>query len=224
MSDDWGFTKDYQGGGDAPSGFDDWDSGDVDQSKIGSGRREVDKVGKYHFEISEVTARPLPYATDDMSKHRRPDIGLTCTVLQTAPNQSPAGAIYYHSLVMGGKGPGAPIEQWAKEATMNFLAGVGILQNRNGVWIDPETGTTRINSKTLVPRLKAVRQFVGNIRLNKSDDPKYPDKFELMFGRGAYPVDAPEVADVPKNEEARKLLSEPAPAPASNASADDDDI
>ena len=82
--------------------------------------------------------------------------------------------------------------------------------------IDAETGTTKINSKTLCDRIANVRQFVGNIKCDKSDDPQYADKYELLRGRGAFQVDDPAVADVPKNLAALKEIGkESAAKPAS---------
>lgn len=193
--------------------FPEMDVGDVDSSKIGS-HINVDKPGKYHFQISGV--RPRPERVSERGDPRRPDILITCDVLESVPGQSGKGAIYFHSLAVGGKGGAAP-EDWVKESFSNFLCGIGVLVIRDGVVIDPETGGPQVNMKTICQRIQATQQFIGDIKLNKSDDPKYSDKYELTFGRGAFQVDDPAVASVPKNAAALKLIGKENAAPAATA-------
>lgn len=195
--------------------FPEMDVGDVDSSKIGS-HVNVDKAGKYHFAITDVR-----YQGDPVTKNgnqRRPDFLVTCEVLETVPGQSGKGAIYFHSLPVAGRGGAAP-EGWVKESFSNFLCGIGVLVIKDGVVTDPTTGTTRIEMRTLAERIMAVQQFIGEIKVNKSDDPQYADRYELSFGRGAFLVDDPAVAGVPKNEAALKVIgkaSAAAPAAGSN--------
>lgn len=225
MSDDW-VTDDFPAPSDAAyDGFDDWSSDGVDGSKVGSGRVEVDKPGYYHFSI-KATAKPSPYnngrdGQPDYEKPRRPSILLECVVLDSVANLSPAGAVLYHELIMGGKGPGAPIEAWAKEQTLNFLVGVGICQTRGGEVIDPETGTTRLNSGTLVKRLDGL-QFIGHVKVEKGGPKKdasgnqmadkngsplfYDDSIGFPFGRGAFAIDDPRVSHVPKDVESLRAI------------------
>lgn len=188
-------------------GFDDFDAGDVDASQVGS-RVTVDKPGKYHFEIVECKERPekIDPAT---GKDRRPNILLTCVVLHTVEGQSPEGAIYYHELLLGGPG-GAPQEPWSKRATCNFLHGVGVLVKHDDKIIDPETKSTRIALGSLATRLKSL-QFVGQVKREASDDPKYADKFRISFGQGVWRLDDPAIATVPVNKSA-KAVAPPYPA------------
>lgn len=201
---------------------------DVDESAVGSAI-VVDQVGKYHLEIADAKNR---FETmSDNGNPRRPDILCTCRVLNTVKGQSPEGSVYYHQIQLGGKGGGAP-EKWQKESTVNFLHGIGLLKKVDGKFIDPETGTTAINVKTLAKRLQGI-QFIGHIKRNKSNDERYDDKFELLFGRGAFQVNDPAVANVPKNADALALIGgqhqrpqqATAPAPSNNGTAADyDDI
>ena len=213
---DWGQEDFPDPTSDAYDGFDDWSSEGVDATKIGSGRVEVDCEGYYHFSI-EATEKPSPYGTDrktgevDMAYTRRPSILLALTVLHSAKDQSPAGATLYHELIMGGKGPGAPVEAWAKEQTLNFLVGCGILQNRGGEVIDPETGTTRLKASTLAKRLNGL-QFIGHVKFSKGQPnpakpgENYPDSYGFPFGRGAFTLDDPRVAHIAKDVESLRKI------------------
>ena len=208
MSGDWGNdglpTSDdsqFVGGAD---GFGDWDASDIDGDKVGSGQLYVDKPGFFHFHIA-AEARPELHQKGDLSKPRMPTISCKCTVLKGA-NNVPADAVHYHDVIMGGKGGGV-MEDWAKEQTLNFLVGLGVLKVVDGRVIDPQTGTTKIKSSTLVERINQVGQFIGKLNLSPEREDKrqpgkmYPAKIEFPFGRGAFPVTAKEVAHVPSNEE-----------------------
>lgn len=193
-TDDWGTAAPQ-----APA----FDTQGVDPSKVGS-LVMVDQPGKYHFQITAATEKWETHVVKDSGNGTvdvRPHILLTCTVCETVPGQSPAGSAYFHRLLLGGKG-GAAIEDWAKNATMNFLVGIGIIKEHkaNGTtyFIDPETNQTAINIPTLANRLRGL-QFIGNIKLNKSDDERYDDRYELPFGQGVFQVNDPRVANVPKN-------------------------
>lgn len=211
-SNDWANDIDLpsagpdDGFGTTEYGFDEgFDAGGVDASKVGSGHIKVTKTGFYHFSI-KAEGKPIPYEEDDMNKKRKPSILCVCTVLKAA-NGQPEGALLFHDLVLGGKG-GGPMIDTDRDKTLNFLVGLGILKNSGGKVIDPETGTTKIKSSTLVARINALKQFVGNVSLNPAnvgaDGRSYPDRYEFQFGRGAFPVTAREVAHVAKNEAALK--------------------
>lgn len=201
-------------GQDFEDDFPEMDVADVDPSKVGS-HIAVDKPGRYHFGISEVRARLE--RTTDRGNQRRPDILVVCEVLEGVPGQSGKGALYFHSMPIAGKG-GTAAEGWVMESLSNFLCGIGVLVKKDGQIIDPATNSTRIDMRSLCDRIAAAKQFVGDIKCNKSDDPQYPDKYELTFGRGAFQVDADEVAGVPKNVAALKLIGkESAAAPAGGA-------
>lgn len=193
------------GFGDPEYGFDDFDVAGADATKIGSGNIRVSKPGFFHFGIS-AEAKPKPYEDSDMSKQRKPSILCVCKVLRPA-NGQPDGAIHYHDVVLGGKS-GGPMTDSDRDKTLNFLVGLGILKNSAGKVIDPETGTTKIKTSTLVDRINKIGQFVGNLHLSPAntgaDGRQYPERIEFNFGRGAFPVSAREVAHVPKNETALK--------------------
>lgn len=204
--------------------FGEMDAAGVDASSIGSGRLKVDKPGFYHFSI-HAEARPMPYEKGDMSKQRKPDILLTCEVLHSTAGQSHAGSVHFHNLILMGKG-GGPIEKWDRDKTLNFLVGIGVLKVVGGDVIDPETNSTRVNSRTLTSRINAVKQFCGKLEMGKANDRKnaagevvgqYEARIEFPWGRGAFPVTSPDVSHVPKNLEAIKAAGIEMPAAAGTA-------
>lgn len=185
-------------------GFDGWDTSDVDPSDCES-KPTISKVGKYHLEV--VSVKPRPEKENEDGTPRRPDILLTCVVLHSVKGQSPEGSLYYENVIAGGKGGGQP-EEWAKKATCAFLHGVGLLRKEGqgdaAKFIDPETGTTRIDFGKMCAKLEAL-QFVADIKKEKGTD-GYDDKFKLSFGRGAYTIGHPAVSDVPLNKEAAQTF------------------
>lgn len=199
-------------GGDDGFGEIDFDSDGVDSERIGSGdaRQQVTRPGWYHMKI-EAKARPLPYgngikADEDMDRPRRPDILLTFTVLKTVDKQDAEGHVMYHNLILGGKGGGAPSDI-DKSNTLNVLVGLGICQKIDGKVIDPETKTTRINTRTLEARLNAVKHCVCHVQVQKgkekSDKPGeyWDDQIGLIWGRGAFLPNDPKVATVPRSSD-----------------------
>jgi hypothetical protein len=201
VNDDWTADATQSEGFDPNQGFDDIDTSGVDGSEVGSGERDVDKVGSYHFAIQAIP-KPGRYKVingqEDYTKPVAPHILCLCRVLESVPGQSPKGAVYVHRLPMAGVG-GEPMKEAAKESMLNFLVGLGVLQTLNGVVIDPRTGTTKLQVSTFVERINAVKQIIGVLKLRKSNDPQYADRIELVYGRGAFRVDSPSVRDVPKN-------------------------
>ncbi len=183
-----------------------FDSGDVDAGDVGS-RIYVDKKGMYHFEIGD--AKLDDRTQDDNGKFMTPHILVPSTVIHTVPGQSAAGAMYYERLAYKGEG-GGPAEDWQRKATLAFLLGVGLLKAVDGKIVDPKTGTTSIDIKSMPDRLKNL-QWIGDIKhnaevRNPDQSVKYREAFKLNFGRGAWRVDAPEVKQVQKNVEALKLI------------------
>lgn len=174
------------------------DSEGVTQDDVQS-TLQVDKPGKYHFEIAE--AREDFSLTNKRSEPQAPHILCTCVVLHTVPGQSPRGSVLWHRINLGGKG-GAPLDENGKRMTISFLAGVGLLKDQGGKFIDPQTGTTAIDIATLASRLKSM-QFIG--------DPK-PDTYEgrtswrFNFGRGVFRIDDPLVSTVPKDKGALEAI------------------
>jgi len=211
MADEWGIDETQHFGNpkaeDAATNLD-FDMSDVDPGKVGS-RVTVDKAGKYHFEIE--TARENFQVMNDNGKPRSPDITVTCVVLEPVPGQSSAGSYYYHHIHLGGSGGGPP-EPWQKEATVSFLSGIGLLKKQGDIYIDPETGAGKLNVKTLATRLQGM-QFIGHIKCEKDKSGQYDDRYCLSFGRGAFVVDDPVVAEVPKCKAALELIGKASAMP-----------
>mgnify|MGYP003440671514 CR=1 FL=1 len=205
MSDNWDANVD------APPPDFSFETDDLDPNKVGS-TIAVDIPGKYHFEISKV--REEFDTHDKQGNLRAPSVTIYCTVLHSTPGQSPAGTVYSQHLTVGGKGGGAP-EKWMREAAVAFLAGIGLLKEVEGKFIDPATNSPRVDIGSLKTRL-INWQFVGWIKLSKgrlkdkndtSENPeRHPDKYELPFGRGAFPIDDEQVRNVPKDLNALKLI------------------
>lgn len=183
-----------------PNRFD-LDAEAVDANELAS-RLHVDLPGKYHLEIAG--AKNKFETTDDKGGLTYPHILIPCVVLQSVQGQSPAAAVHYHRVHVAGKG-GGPMEDWQIKSTLCFLQGVGLLKNQGGKVIDPATGTTQIKLSTVAERLEHM-QFIGDLRIEKSDNPQYKDRIAFSFGRGAFPIDAAEVRSVPKNLDALKLI------------------
>lgn len=207
MSDNNGFDPSgFDSGGDDYQ-FEDMDNSGVDGSQVGSGTLKVDHPGFYHFRI-EAIPKPSPFAKGDMMKKLKPHILLCLEVLHSAPRQSPAGSMFYHQLILGGEGGGA-MSIYDKERTNNFLVGLGILIVKGTDIIDPETGTVNTRSSTLAKRLNAIKQFAGKIEMGKGYEHKATRKWiegrlEFPWGHGAFPINSPTVAHIPKNLEAIK--------------------
>lgn len=187
-------------------GYDDdfdssWDdTSDVDASRIGSGDVRCDIPGFYHFEIISADIDLSTSDPNDMTRQRSQSIDLAFRVLQQVPGQSPVGSVYRHHCLLSGRGGGA-VEDWAKAATLNVLVGLGFMEVRDGKVVDRETGQTRPRFKVYVGKMKGM-QCIGELRLNKSQNERYDDRVELVFGRGLHTVDDAKVAFVPKNHQA----------------------
>lgn len=185
------------------NGFD-FDTEGVDTTKVGNETSfNVDKAGKYHFEVT-VAENKLDIVDKD-GDHVAPHVLIGLTVLHTVPNQSPEGSRMFVHLYLADKG-GGPRQNWQTEQTINLIEGIGLVKRSNGLIIDPSNGTTKLNWETWADRARG-RQLVGDVRMSKPDplrlDPRtqkpYDPRPELPFGRGLYPVADPKVKDVPKN-------------------------
>lgn len=215
-ADDWGDTVDAANA----EGLFDMDAQAVDASKVGS-RVHIEKVGKYHVEL--VDAKNDFETRTNKGDEKSPCVLVTCEVQASEKDLSPPGSMYWHRIDVGGKG-GGPLEDWQLSSSVNFLYGVGLLkkvvvQQDDGMgtiedvvkFIDPATGTTKIEVHTLAERLKGL-QAVFDMKLNKSKDPKYDDKIELVFGRGAFRVDDPMVSGLPWLHKDALAVRKPYPA------------
>lgn len=193
-------------------GFD-FDTDGADPDKMES-VLTVNKPGRYHMEVANV--KPRLELVNDKGEQKSPDFLITATVLHSVPGQSSKGSLFFHNLRVAGPG-GAAISETSRDATIRFLVGMGVLILKGKQVIDPETGTTKVNFKTLVQRLQG-RQFIANVKYVPPNG-NYPEKWELPFGEGVFQVDNPAVADVPKCRAALKLIGKEHCAPAEGAAA-----
>lgn len=170
--DDWsaGAQDLPQGGND--SGFEDsvpdidLDMDGIDPDAFGGGEF-VDREGKYHCEIS---GAPFKTAAQSFRK-TSPELQVRMVVLQSVQGQSPAGSVLFHHLEF----PTADDHNKLVGKTQTPLFGIklrglcelgvacGVFLKKDGKVIDPETGGTKINTKTLGDRLKG-KQVVVNVK------------------------------------------------------------
>jgi len=216
QSSGWGQTAENHFAS-SPDNFD-FDSDGVDTTKVSNETRfDLDKPGKYHFAIQ--ASEKLAVVNESNGEQTSPHISLTLNVIHTVEGQSPEGSVLFANLWLAGKG-GAPREEWQTTQTMNLLMGLGLVVEKDGKLVDPETGTTKLNWRTWVKRLDGM-QCIGDVKMSKPDanrlDPRtqkpYPARPELPFGRGLYQVDDPKVKAVPKNVAALATIGKSHAAP-----------
>lgn len=200
------------------SGFDDgfgFDTDGIDPAEAERGAF-VDKEGQYHFEITDVKF--------DTSKVKgTPFVEFCLTVLQSVKGQSPEGSRFNHQ---------SYLSEGARLMTSAFGHRIGALKllptgeiDEKGqpkhVYVDPKTNSRRITKETWL----AVKgsQFVGTLRLGKErqgdDGREYKARLELQTNK-CWQTDAEEVADVPKNLQAMKLIGKKPYTPPAAASGD----
>lgn len=157
----------------------------------------VDQKGWYHFEVASVNVDLA--STNQQGNPQSPHVLVKCTVVHTVPGQSPAGRTLYHRLTVGGRGGGPPSDG-AKKATLRFLEGCGVVKwgtvNGEPVMVDAETGSDELDVETFF-RLRG-RHFIAAIDEQPSNDPKYPSRYAIPYGR-SFAVEDPRVADKPRN-------------------------
>lgn len=192
MADEWGqgTAEDFS-----------MDGSEVSASDLGGGD-VVDKEGWYHFEIVDVKNE---FDTlSDKGKEKSPCVVITCNVLETVKGQSPAGSKYFHRIYVASKG-GAPAAEGAVKSALRFGLGLGLFfaieKEGREMIVDGATGSFKIMASTW--QRAAGLQFVAKIKLEKSDNPQFGDKYAVPFGRCYAPHD-PAVADNAKNKEAMK--------------------
>jgi hypothetical protein len=179
----------------AGTGEFEFDASQVDTTKVGNETNFViEKPGKYHLEVTFAENR-LETIRD--GQHAAPHVLVALTVAHTVPGQSPEGSRLLVTLYIAGDG-GGERKKWQTETTINLLEGFGLVVRKDGLLIDPETGTTKLNWKTWASRLLGM-QVIGDVRMSKEDLPKYPSKAELGYGRGVYQITDEKVKDVSKN-------------------------
>ena len=196
-------TQLNQAAGDG-SGFDDsysFETGDLDPNEVERGGW-IDREGQYHFEITDVKF--------DRSKNKgTPYVELVLTVLHTVKGQSPEGSRFTHEAYFteNTRGMVSALAHRIGAVIAKPTGEVGADGKPKMTYIDVKTGKAAINKETFL----AVKgsQFIGFVKFGKArtgDDGKnYDAKLELYVGK-SWPVDSPEVADVPKNLNAMKLI------------------
>lgn len=170
------------------------DTADSDAGAVEGGLK-INKVGDYHFEIARVECCSEAGKT--------PSINLMCVVLATKPGQSPVGSVVYHDLWVNEK-------EHNRNVLSKFAIAIGLanpeIRDGKTVAVDPANGTTRIG-RAAWESAKGL-QFVAHVQKEKSDDPRYEDKFKID-NRNVYSVHDPKVASVPKDTEAASLIPVP---------------
>ena len=190
----------------AGSGFDDdgfsYDANEVDADDNEKGGW-LDKEGQYHFEVTDVLF--------ETSKQKwTPYIEFRLTVLHSVPGQSAEGSKFSHSCYLS---------EGARGMTSLFGNRIGALKmvptgetDEKGQprhkYVDAKTNATAITKATWLAAKG--NQFIGLVvlrkeRTDKATGQKFDAKLEVN-GSKSWPVDAQEVADVPKNLQAMKLI------------------
>lgn len=197
----------------------DMDASGVNPDDLGKGGDRVDRDGDYHLEVSDVKARLSWDSTMKVKQADfRPGYGLTFTVLETVPGQSPAGSRHYVDIPLKDKG-GASISEGTRNNNFRMGIGLGLLEEVD----DGESKHIYLAGTldTKIPHatwLKAKgKQCMAKIKLEKGG-PKplspeaikagavagsagnYNDRMQIPFNR-VYPVDHPMFEGVPKNKE-----------------------
>lgn len=178
------------------------------------GSDDVKLGGWYHLECVDVV--PDLGTVNKQGKPKSPSIRFDLVVLQSVDGQSAQGSRHFHRIWVGAPG-GGPAAEGSRNSAFRFGLSLGLLREieRDGrkAIVDAATGSTRITLNTWM-RAKGM-QMVAELKVQK--DEKYGDKIEIPFGR-VHQVDDPEVAKVPKNAQALRLIGKGA-APANGTSA-----
>jgi hypothetical protein len=182
-----------------------FDGENFDSEKLNTGSGEtVDKEGWYHLEISDVV--PELDTLDTNGNPHTPQIRFDMTVLQTVEKQSPAGHRLYHRIFLATK-DGAPPKEGTVAAALRLGIACGLLEHKEKdgreVTVVKSTQNTRIPSQ--IWKQAKGRQIVAKVKLEKSDNPKYKDKYAIPYGE-CFDVSDPKVVDVPKNGEALQMI------------------
>ncbi len=148
----------------------------------------IDREGKYHLEISDA---PFKSAAESFRK-TNPEFQVRCVVLQSVQGQSPAGSVLFHHVEIPvaadhdklvGKSQ-TPLFGIKLAALCNFAIACGVLEKRDGKVYDPETKSSKLNTKTLGDRLKG-KQFIGKVvsRLWWDDKDETVEKIDSKTGK-----------------------------------------
>lgn len=172
-------------------------AGDID--KGGGIRCE----GWYHFDILDVV--PKLDKQNDGGNDISPCVEFHMSVLVSVDGQSPEGTNHIHRIYVGSSGGGAPSEG-SRTMALRFGMGLGVLKEKQVgeevSIVDAATGETKI---TMATWKRAIGfQCVAKIGLEKSNNPKYADKYAIPFSRVFRPDD-PSVADTVIDKDAWAL-------------------
>lgn len=162
----------------------------------------IDREGNYHFEVSDVKV--------NTEEGKTPHLEFALTVLHSVNGQCAEGSKFTHRMYLTDKEGGIRMNTLFGLRTGALLAKPTGEKDQKGnpkhIAVDPKTGTTRVTLATW----QAIKgsQFVGQVKTGKpytGADGKERSRLELQIGK-CYPVDAEEVADVPKNVQAMKVI------------------
>jgi hypothetical protein len=175
------------------------DAGNVNADELGGGGDMVNKIGNYHFEVSDVVA-DLDTVNSRSGKAKSPSIRFDLLVLHSVDKQSPAGSRMFHRIYVGAAGGGPPKEGAIKSA-LRFAIGLGLAREEEieGVKrvVCNATNTTRF---PLTAWLAAKgKHLMAKVIEEKQDEHSSGEpRFVIPFGRCYQPSDEL-VADWPKN-------------------------
>jgi len=160
----------------------------------------VDKDGDYHFEVEKVEFN-LALLTPD-GKPNTPHLNITCVVLESAKNQSPAGSRLWHKIYVA-QADGSKAKKGSIESMERFALGLGLLRfadvNGERKLVSVATGKTGFKISEFAAIVK--RQFCAKVKKEASSDPKYADQWKIPMGRAMHP-NHPDASTFPKNKEA----------------------
>ena len=181
--EDWGYDGENFGEGDLKRG----------------GTLTIDKEGKYHLEVTEVT--PELDMCDKDGNPRSPSVLFIMTVLKTAPDQSPEGHKLFHRIYLKSK-DGSPPSETAQKSALKLGVALGLLEcievDGRSITVVKATKSHKIPVK-LWAEAKG-RQVIGRVKYEPPSG-DFKAKYAVPFG-DFWHVSDPEVADVPKDEEA----------------------
>lgn len=186
----------------------DWGDGedwDLDGESFGEGdlkkggTKTIDKEGRYHLEVSDVT--PELDVCDKDGHPRSPSVLFLMTVLKSVPDQSPEGYRLFHRIFLKSR-DGAPPSDTAIKSALKLGVALGLLEcveiDGRSITVAKLTKSPKIPVK-LWGEAKG-RQVIGRVKYEPPTG-DYKGKYAVPFG-DFWHVSDPEVAEVPKDEDA----------------------
>lgn len=198
--EDWGTP-------DEDFGFDGENFGEGDLKK--GGAKTIDKEGKYHLEVTDVT--PELDTLDKDGHPRSPSVLFIMTVLKTAPEQSPEGYKLFHRIYLKSK-DGSPPSETAQKSALKLGVALGLLE-----CVEVDGRSITVVKATKSPKIPVQlwreakgRQVIGSVKYEPPQG-NYKGRYAVPFG-DFWHVSDPEVADVPKDVEALAMIGAKASA------------